>query len=144
MRGANMLCARSFKIILFLYLSTQRNTGLARVRVVLDSGLLVVCRVAVWRSVSAGRFPNLACEQALSPGCTHYRSVQMGEGTVITINSKEDWTAVHQKAGDKAVRMSTVVRLSVDVAHVDKYLTAGHRRLFCHLVWALPHDFSIL
>lgn len=27
----------------------------------------------------------------------------MGEGKVTTINSKDEWSAVHQKAGDKAV-----------------------------------------
>ena len=51
----------------------------------------------------------------------------MGEGKVITINSKEDWTAVHQKAGDKAVRMSTFVRVSMDIAHIENNLNAGHR-----------------
>ena len=69
---------------------------------------------------------------------------QMGEGKVITINSKEDWTAVHQKAGDKAVRMSTALIPTLHYAAVDKILTAGHCRLFRHLVWALPHDFSLL
>ena len=43
----------------------------------------------------------------------------MGEGKVITINSKEDWTAVHQKAGDKAVRMSAVVSVLVPNADID-------------------------
>lgn len=27
----------------------------------------------------------------------------MGEGKVTNINSKDEWTSVHQKAGDKAV-----------------------------------------
>ncbi|KAL3158313.1 hypothetical protein ABBQ38_010557 [Trebouxia sp. C0009 RCD-2024] len=27
----------------------------------------------------------------------------MGEGKVTTINNKEEWTAIHQKAGNKAV-----------------------------------------
>lgn len=32
----------------------------------------------------------------------------MGEGKVITINSKDEWSSVHQKAGDKAVRLQDV------------------------------------
>ena len=45
----------------------------------------------------------------------------MGEGKVITINSKEDWTAVHQKAGEKAVRMRTAASASVPIADIDEY-----------------------
>lgn len=45
----------------------------------------------------------------------------MGEGKVITINSKEDWTAVHQKAGEKAVCMRTAASASVPIADIDEY-----------------------
>lgn len=68
----------------------------------------------------------------------------MGEGKVTTINSKEEWTAVHQKAGDKAVRTLGSFEVLYSPESPDTCSFAGYCRFFCNLVWTLPHDLSIL
>ena len=49
----------------------------------------------------------------------------MGEGKVTTINSKEDWTSVHQKAGDKAVSVGNRMQLSTHVMCSDADIHYG-------------------